>query len=116
MSDNQAQPSTTVVWETVKIPRRRRPTGKAAAKQHPKALLVTREEREPLFLTVTYKGGAEGWVVVQARGRVVAVPGWWSLLELVLDVNSDSWGRRGQPAAQRKGGSRSGGPRRSRGR
>src|SRR5215213_8195219 len=98
MTQNDCSPSTTIVWETARIPRRRQPQSTAAAKQRPKSLLVTREEREPLFLTVTYKGGAEGWVIVQARGRVVPVPGWWSLLELVLDVNSDAWGRRGQPA------------------
>lgn len=52
------------------------------------ARLPRRDPREPLSAVVKWRGGPEGWIEVRARGAVVRVPGYTSVAELVLLLNS----------------------------
>ena len=83
----QAYPSTTYEWRRVKITRRTAAPSKPAPKGHRFSGLSAWRRREPLTLTVKYRGGPEGWIEVRARGRVAMYPG--SLY--VLDVLQDVW-------------------------
>lgn len=42
--------------------------------------------RDPLTLTVTYRGGAECWIEVKARGRLGRYPGHVAIYEVLRDV------------------------------
>lgn len=82
-------PSTTFEWRQVKISR---PAG-GQKNSAPKALrwfgLPRRNPRDPLHLTIKYRGGPECWVEVHARGRIGRFPGTIQLVDLVKMVNSD---------------------------
>lgn len=84
---NDCSGSNTVVWKRVIV--RGTPAGRA--KRLPKAGrfsgLTRRNPRDRLTLTVAYKGGAEGWWVVEARGRVGAFPGGMSLVDVMAEIN-----------------------------
>lgn len=44
--------------------------------------------REPLTLTVRYRGGSEGWWQIEARGRIWRRPGVLCLHDVLSDVYS----------------------------
>jgi hypothetical protein len=48
--------------------------------------LPSRDQREPLTITVTYMGGNECWFKLQARGRSRMVPGHRALLDVFRDI------------------------------
>jgi hypothetical protein len=90
-------PSTTWAWKKVRI---RRPAGGqsvSATKSHapgrgPKARfygLPFRNPRLPLPLTVKLRGGAEAWVEVHSRGRIVRYPGHTAVVDVLLEACQD---------------------------
>jgi len=42
--------------------------------------------RRPLTIKLTYRGGAEAWVEIHARGRVVRRPGHVHLIEVFAEI------------------------------
>lgn len=72
-----------------------------ASKSAPKARrwggLVRRSGREALTIRVTYRGGAEAWYLVEARGRSGVFTGVRSLHEVMQEVNNEhKWGENGR--------------------
>jgi hypothetical protein len=49
--------------------------------------LTRRNPRDQLRLTVAYRGGAEGWIEVHARGQVGFFPSHAALADVVWEVN-----------------------------
>lgn len=78
---NRRSPSTTAEWEWVKI--RRRPQGPA---KQPRRALPALQRRTRVTVTLTYRGGAQAWILVQARGREWHVSGDRALLDVLEDV------------------------------
>lgn len=74
-NQNKRSSSTRYVWRKVKI------SGGAPEGPAPKAAnrrwhgLTPRDPKASLTITVSYKGGAESWWLVKARGRSAAIPG-----------------------------------------
>lgn len=61
----------------------RRPTGGVRFRRLP-----VRNPREPLGVTLIWRGGPEGWCELHARGATVRVPGHTCIAELVLLLNN----------------------------
>lgn len=82
----QAYPSTTWEWRRVKIKAPAAPQGGSAAKPHRFRGLAPWARRDPLTLTVRYRGGEECWIEVKSRGRTARYPGHLSLYDVLTDV------------------------------
>jgi hypothetical protein len=79
---NKGSRSTTSEWEWKKI--RRRPKGPSSASTKSASSSVALSawpRREPLTVTVVYRGGPEAWVELRARGEVIRVPGSLALFD-----------------------------------
>jgi hypothetical protein len=50
--------------------------------------LPRRNPREPLTAKLKFRGGAEAWVEIHARGSILRVPGDLSIAEVVLRLNN----------------------------
>lgn len=61
--------------------------------------LAARNPRDPLQVTIVYRGGPEAWVEIRARGRVYRRPGWLDIFSVLDDINS---GRGGKPVPKPK--------------
>lgn len=89
VDSNTSSPSTRYQLKLVKI---RRPAGgqKTATPQASRLhRLPARNPREPLHLTISYRGGPESWWEVHARGTIVRRPGYTSLDDIMRDINRD---------------------------
>jgi len=87
LSDKEEIPSTTWAWRRVKITRAPGGhTGSAAAGRSIYAL-PKRNPREPLTVSVVYRGGQEAWYEFRARGAVVRVPGTTCVHDLMNKIN-----------------------------
>lgn len=79
--------STTWEWRKTKI---RRPAGGHSGSA-PKALrwfsLPPRNPRQPLTISVKFRGGPECWYEIHARGQVGRVPGWLCIHDLMVEIN-----------------------------
>lgn len=85
----QSFPSTTYEWRKVKI---KRPAGGQSTVRRSRRsfLRLTPQPRtRPVRITVTYRGGAESWWLVEARGEREALPGHWSLDDVMARVLSE---------------------------
>lgn len=84
---NTRSASTTYEWRRVKV-RGGAPEGPSRSGL-PKRFqgLVRRDSKTALTLTVTYRGGAESWWLVQARGRKAAFPGHRCLDDVMAEIN-----------------------------
>jgi hypothetical protein len=71
-----------------KIDRRRMATQDSAPQAHRLSRMPRRNPRDPLTAVLKLRGGPEAWVEVRTRGAVVRVPGYTSVAELVLMLNS----------------------------
>lgn len=71
------------------IGQRRKITPPPQAKDHsaPKAHLLPLPLRKPVTLTLSYRGGAEGWVEVRARGAIWRFPGSTAIHDICLLVH-----------------------------
>jgi hypothetical protein len=83
---NGCLPSTTWAYKKVKITPPAEGQGSARRKADLLRRLAIRDARKPTTLVVTYRGGAECWVEVRARGRVYRRPGYTALSDLVLEI------------------------------
>lgn len=70
-----SSPSTTFAWKRVKMPATRRRPNVTASQSPSRPALARWDGREPLTVLVTYRGGAEAWYEVKARGRTYRFPG-----------------------------------------
>lgn len=61
----------------------------AAPKGRPLRSLPPWPRRDPLTIRVKYRGGAEGWVEIHARGAIVRRPGHVAILDVLQDVWQD---------------------------
>lgn len=82
-------PSTTWPLRPVRITRAPVASGHSVPKGHRWRRLPARNPRNPLTITVKWRGGSEAWVEVHARGDVARLPGWIPISDLVLMVNSN---------------------------
>lgn len=88
---NISPPSTTWVWERRKV--RAAPTGPAARRAKPGLKsLSQRDPRQPVTITITYRGGAECWWELRARGQIVRLPGHLAVHDVFLWVNGHTPG------------------------
>lgn len=100
---NSSSPSATWAYRRVKItPPPQRPRKNDAEGVLP--ALPRWNPREPLSLQVTYRGGAEAWWEIRARGRVWRRPGWQALDDVLAEVFAGTGGK--APAARAAGGRR----------
>lgn len=58
----------------------------------PKAHLLPLALRKPVTLTLSYRGGAEGWVEVRARGAIWRFPGSTVIHDICLLVHGHRLG------------------------
>lgn len=84
---NEGSPSTTWAWRRVKISRAPQANKGSATKSHRWRRFGRRDPAQAIQVTLAYKGGAQGWVMVSGRGERNVYPGDTSLLDLVLDIN-----------------------------
>lgn len=91
---NRRSGSTTYEWRKVKISggAPEGPAPKAASKGTRWSGLGRRDSKRALTITVTYRGGAESWWLVTARGRSAAFPGHRCLDDVLGEVNR-TWTR-----------------------
>lgn len=85
---NSSSPSTTWAWRRIKIG----PTA-GGQKQRPAAgrslkALSARNPREPLTIKVSYRGGAECWWEIHARGAVIRRPGHLALHDVLMEIST----------------------------
>lgn len=87
--DEQPFPSTTWAWKRTKI--RTPPAGQttARAKRGRWYGLATWPRSRPLTVTISYRGGAESWWLVQARGRNGVFPGHAAIEDVMAAVNNE---------------------------
>lgn len=93
--DEQTFPSTTYEWRKVKI---KRPAGgkdTARAKRGPWTRLATWPRHRKLRLTVSHRGGAASWWLIETRGASGVVPGNLAFEDVMKFVlNEPEWDRR----------------------
>lgn len=86
-SSNERSGSTTWAYKKVKL------RGPARTGQHDRRKpgrfsgLTRRDPKSVLTITVAYKGGAEAWWTIQARGRIAAFPGHMALHDVMAEIN-----------------------------
>jgi hypothetical protein len=83
--------STTWEFRKVKIREPRPEAQHGSAKPRRFALLPKRDRRSRLTITLAYKGGAEAWWVIEARGRTAAFPGHRALHDVMAEINRDGF-------------------------
>lgn len=81
-------PSTTFEWRQVRV--RRGAAGSNTARRSRSAWrrFARRDPGEWLTIRVKWRGGAEDWVMVSARGETNPIPGHRSLIDVVMAVNN----------------------------
>ena len=84
----QAFPSTDWVWESRKIKRHSPPHQGSANAVSSAPRLAVRDRWSPLTITLIYRGGAEAWYQIRARGRVWHFPGHLCLHDCIEAVNT----------------------------
>lgn len=86
--------STTWQWRRVKV--QRRPEGSITARRSRTARLwrtLPRGDRHKwVTVRIRWRGGAESWWLVEARGKVQAVQGWQALEDLMCAIHNEDNG------------------------
>lgn len=85
---NTGTPSTQWGWRKVKIQQRRQAHAQSAAKPHRWKYLPRRDPRLHLTLKVAYRGGAECWYIVEARGSAGMFPGHKALHDVLTEITN----------------------------
>lgn len=89
---NSRLPSTRWVWKKVRVPAPPEgPPARAASAASPP--VSRRNPRESLTVTVRYRGGAECWWQVEARGRVWRTPGVIAIHDVMTWINEGQGGK-----------------------
>lgn len=79
-------PSTTWAWKRVKIspaPKANTTSRKATPPQPSR-----RNPREPLTVTIRYRGGPEAWWEVKGRGKTYRFPGYLALHDVMRTIHN----------------------------
>lgn len=84
---NECSGSTRYEWKRVKIRRPPEASSTATPKASRLHRLPARNPRDPLHLTITYRGGPESWWEVHVRGTIVRRPGYTSLDDIMREIN-----------------------------
>lgn len=84
--ENTGSGSTTWTWKRVKITRAPQARGNSGPKGHRWRGRVRRDPNDWLTVRLKYGGGAEGWVIIDARGVVAPVHGATAILDILLEV------------------------------
>jgi hypothetical protein len=89
VESNVHSPSTTSAWKWAKV--RRRPQGMSTVRRSRSAWhhLAAWPRRERLTLVVKWRGGAEAWWLVQARGSSGVFPGYLALDDVLSIVMNE---------------------------
>lgn len=88
-SIEQSFPSTTYAWRKVKIARPPEATTQRRRRRLGFLRLTVQPRSRPVRITATYRGGAESWWWIEARGEKEALPGHWSLDDVLARVLSE---------------------------
>lgn len=89
INDEPVFPSTR--WESRLVKIRRPPEAQKRSTPEGRSFhsLPARDRRRPLNLTISYRGGPESWWEIHARGVIYRRPGWYSLEDVMRDLNHD---------------------------
>lgn len=83
---NGCFPSTTWTWRKVRVLRPPKAGSDDARRAASQAVLSPRDLREPLTITVKFRGGAEAWWEIRARGRTFRRPGHVAIHDLMREI------------------------------
>ena len=81
-------PSTTWEWKRVKVSASRREGRQNVPKAPRWGRLARRNPKDALTLRITYRGGAECWYLVEARGSHGVFPGHAALHDVMRKINN----------------------------
>ena len=84
---NSSSPSTRWVWKQVKMSRPPEADRDSAPKGRRWYRLPTLDWRRPFTVSVKYRGGAECWFEIRARGQMGRFPGHVSLYDAMREVS-----------------------------
>lgn len=87
LDTNSSSPSATWIPQRAKLPRSRRGAKQDGSKRPLFRNLRARNPREPLTIQVRYRGGAEAWWYIEARGTSQAFPGHLCLHDVMSSIN-----------------------------
>lgn len=81
-------PSTTFEWKRVRV--RRGAAGSETARRSRSfwRRYARRDPGEWITVRLKWRGGAQDWVMVSARGETNPIPGHRALIDVVMDVNN----------------------------
>lgn len=85
---NSSSWSPTCEWEIAKIRRRPQRQAGSAKRRQLWARMSRRNPTQPLAVQLEWRGGAEAWVRVAARGSYRNYPGYATIADIVLDINN----------------------------
>lgn len=91
---NTRSGSTTWIPRPDRIPGGRPGGASAAGGRKRWSRLTRRNERDPLTITIRYRGGVEAWWYVEARGSSGAFPGYRSIHDVMREINEGTQFRR----------------------
>lgn len=83
---NSCSPSTRWVWKQVKMSRPPEANSDSAPKARRWYTLPALDWRRPFTIRVKYRGGAECWFEIHARGQIGRFPGHVSLYDAMREV------------------------------
>lgn len=86
MTPPQLAPSTTWTWKRVRVRAGAPPAGAAGAAGAHRRPLARRNRREPLTVSVSFRGGAECWWEIKARGQTWRRPGALALHDVLSEL------------------------------
>lgn len=92
MATNECTPSTTWEYRKVKISRRLQGSAGASAGGRPPKRLARRDPHERLSIVVKYRGGAEAWWLVEARGERYTFPGHLAMHDVLMFISDGNLG------------------------
>lgn len=78
--------STDWEWRKVKIRRPPEATGTVSPKARRFRHLPWRDPRQPLTLTIKFRGGPECWYEVHARGSIGRWPGYMAIHDIMSEI------------------------------
>lgn len=86
MASNECTPSTTWAYRKVKISRRLQGSPAQRAKRSSGSRLPRVDPKDSHTIVVTYRGGAEAWWRLDARGQTYVAPGHLALHDALMYI------------------------------
>lgn len=84
---NNSSPSARFQWKKVMVSRGAAGNKTAGRKAVRWRRFGRRDPTLPITVRLTFKGGAEAWVLVDGRGEANVYPGYVALIDVLLDIN-----------------------------